>query len=136
MVVIGSSASAVDISRDIARSAKEVHIANRSETEQISRKQPGYDNMWLHSMVKALISGELGPCIDVHLWAIQPRVERLLILMCECRSKVPVKMALWCSKMEVQFMLMSSYIVPGTHIELYLMFQRLSRQLLEISSTK
>nr|BAS32646.1 S-allyl-L-cysteine S-oxygenase [Allium sativum] len=52
VVIIGSSASAVDISRDVARFAKEVHIANRSITEGTPAKQPGYDNMWLHSMIK------------------------------------------------------------------------------------
>lgn len=53
VVIIGSSASAVDISRDIARFAKEVHIADRSITEGTPIKQPGYDNMWLHSMIES-----------------------------------------------------------------------------------
>ena len=54
MVLIGSSASAVDISRDIAGAAKEVHVASRSKPAGSYGKQPAYDNMWLHPMVKAL----------------------------------------------------------------------------------
>lgn len=50
--MIGSAASAVDISRDIARVAKEVHVASRSIANEAIEKQPGYDNMWLHPMVK------------------------------------------------------------------------------------
>ncbi|OAY78671.1 Flavin-containing monooxygenase FMO GS-OX-like 4, partial [Ananas comosus] len=53
VVIIGSSASAVDISRDIARFAKEVHIASRSAATGTPMKQPGYDTMWLHSMIKS-----------------------------------------------------------------------------------
>lgn len=52
IVLIGSSASAVDICRDIAGVAKEVHVASRSVADETYEKQPGYDNMWLHSMVK------------------------------------------------------------------------------------
>ncbi|KAF8412409.1 hypothetical protein HHK36_000373 [Tetracentron sinense] len=53
VALIGSSASAVDISRDIARVAKEVHIASRSVTDGTMGKQPGYNNMWLHSMIES-----------------------------------------------------------------------------------
>lgn len=53
VVIVGSSASAVDISRDIATVAKGVHIASRSSANQAYGKQPGYDNLWLHPMVKA-----------------------------------------------------------------------------------
>lgn len=56
VLIIGSAASAVDISRDIVRYAKEVHISNRSLPDEPPRKQPGHDNMWLHSMVEALSS--------------------------------------------------------------------------------
>lgn len=49
--MIGSAASAVDISRDIAGVAKEVHVASRSVGDGSIGKQPGYDNLWLHSMV-------------------------------------------------------------------------------------
>ena len=53
--MIGSSASAVDISRDIYAFAKEVHVSSRSAPDkQPASKKPGYDNMWLHSMVKHL----------------------------------------------------------------------------------
>ncbi|URD84951.1 Flavin-containing monooxygenase [Musa troglodytarum] len=51
VLIIGSAASAVDISRDIVRYAKEVHISNRSLPDEPPRKQPGHDNMWLHSMI-------------------------------------------------------------------------------------
>uniref|UniRef100_J3N4R7 Flavin-containing monooxygenase n=2 Tax=Oryza brachyantha TaxID=4533 RepID=J3N4R7_ORYBR len=51
VIIIGASASAVDISRDIAGVAKEVHVADRSAPAFTCKKQPGYDNMWLHSMI-------------------------------------------------------------------------------------
>ncbi|KAL9663683.1 hypothetical protein QQ045_019074 [Rhodiola kirilowii] len=51
VILIGSAASAVDISIDIATVAKEVHIASRSANEETLGKQPGYTNMWLHSMI-------------------------------------------------------------------------------------
>ncbi|KAL9231111.1 hypothetical protein vseg_006374 [Gypsophila vaccaria] len=52
VVLIGSAASAVDICRDIAPFAREVHVASRSEPAGHIRKQPGYDNLWLHSMIE------------------------------------------------------------------------------------
>lgn len=52
VICIGSSASAVDISRDIAGVAKEVHVASRSAPDGTTKKQLGYDNMWLHSMIE------------------------------------------------------------------------------------
>ena len=58
VVLIGSSSSAVDISRDIAGVAKEVHVASRSVTDGTIGKVPGYDNMWMHSMVKALVASK------------------------------------------------------------------------------
>ncbi|PRQ18134.1 putative transcription factor/ chromatin remodeling BED-type(Zn) family [Rosa chinensis] len=70
VVLIGSSASAIDISRDIAGVVKEVHIASRSsiasETSEYKlgfhtmwlncelRINSGYDNMRLHSMIKSV----------------------------------------------------------------------------------
>jgi len=51
VIIIGASASAVDISRDIASTAKEVHIADRSAPVRTCEKQPGYNNLWLHSMI-------------------------------------------------------------------------------------
>lgn len=56
--MIGSASSAVDISMDIAQVAKEVHIASRSLEDGMLHKICGnhIDNMWLHPMVKLLIS--------------------------------------------------------------------------------
>jgi len=51
--VIGNFASGADISRDIAKVAKEVHIASRAREphtyEKISVPQ---NNLWMHSEVK------------------------------------------------------------------------------------
>ena len=58
VVLIGSSASAVDISRDVAGVAKEVHVAARSVADETSGEQSGYYNMWLHPMVIVLTLGE------------------------------------------------------------------------------
>ncbi|WJX60433.1 hypothetical protein P8452_45640 [Trifolium repens] len=54
VVLIGGAASAVDISRDVATVAKEVHIAARSVQEDKLGKLPGHDNMWLHSMIESV----------------------------------------------------------------------------------
>ncbi|XP_042056696.1 flavin-containing monooxygenase FMO GS-OX-like 4 [Salvia splendens] len=54
VVLIGSAASADDISRDIARFAKEVHVASRSAEVDKIGKFPGHDNIWLHSMIKSV----------------------------------------------------------------------------------
>nr|GMD95976.1 flavin-containing monooxygenase FMO GS-OX-like 4 [Ipomoea batatas] len=54
VVVIGASASAEDISREIAKVAKEVHIASRSFQTGSSAKLLGYENVWRHPMVDAL----------------------------------------------------------------------------------
>ncbi|GAB2211752.1 hypothetical protein Droror1_Dr00025086 [Drosera rotundifolia] len=53
VVIIGSSASAVDISRDIASVANEVHIAARSTQESSHGILPGHGNMWLHPMISS-----------------------------------------------------------------------------------
>ncbi|XP_040987318.1 flavin-containing monooxygenase FMO GS-OX-like 4 isoform X3 [Juglans microcarpa x Juglans regia] len=53
VVLIGSSVSAIDISRDMAGVAKEVHIAARTVGDGTFGKQHGYDNMWLHPMVES-----------------------------------------------------------------------------------
>ncbi|KAK8578192.1 hypothetical protein V6N13_047046 [Hibiscus sabdariffa] len=50
VILIGSSSSAVDICREVAAVAKEVHVASRSVADETYTKQPGYDNLWLHSM--------------------------------------------------------------------------------------
>jgi len=52
VVLIGNSSSGVDISRDIATVAKEVHIAAWSLQEDKLGKVSGHQNMWLHSMVR------------------------------------------------------------------------------------
>ncbi|KAK9148066.1 hypothetical protein Scep_006823 [Stephania cephalantha] len=52
VVLIGSSASAEDISKEVSSVAKEVHISSRSSTSMTPVKQPGYDNMWLHSRIE------------------------------------------------------------------------------------
>ncbi|KAH6771807.1 Flavin-binding monooxygenase family protein [Perilla frutescens var. hirtella] len=54
VVLIGSSASADDLSRDIARSAKEVHVASRSAQIRQIGKLAGHDNIWLHLMIKSV----------------------------------------------------------------------------------
>ncbi|KDP25636.1 hypothetical protein JCGZ_20792 [Jatropha curcas] len=54
VVLIGSSASAADISREIAGVAKEVHVASRSVANETYEAQAGYDNMWLHSMIESV----------------------------------------------------------------------------------
>ncbi|CAH2048044.1 unnamed protein product [Thlaspi arvense] len=52
VVVIGSSSSAVDISRDVAGFAKEVHVASWSDAADTFIKQSGHSNMWMHSMIE------------------------------------------------------------------------------------
>uniref|UniRef100_A0A7N2N2Q8 Flavin-containing monooxygenase n=1 Tax=Quercus lobata TaxID=97700 RepID=A0A7N2N2Q8_QUELO len=52
VVLIGNSASAFDISRELAGVAKEVHIAARTVKYETFGKQPAYDNLWLHPMIK------------------------------------------------------------------------------------
>ncbi|KAH7835124.1 hypothetical protein Vadar_023060 [Vaccinium darrowii] len=52
VILIGSSSSAVDICRDLSGAAKEVHIASRSITDGTIEKLPGYDNIWLCSMIE------------------------------------------------------------------------------------
>ncbi|XP_065857957.1 flavin-containing monooxygenase FMO GS-OX-like 4 isoform X2 [Euphorbia lathyris] len=54
VVLIGSAASATDISMEIAGVAKEVHIASRSVAAETYEERPGYDNMWLNSMIESL----------------------------------------------------------------------------------
>ncbi|KAL8552771.1 hypothetical protein ACS0TY_001453 [Phlomoides rotata] len=54
VVLIGSSASADDISREIAKVANEVHIASRSAQIEDIGQLPGYDNIWLHSMISSV----------------------------------------------------------------------------------
>lgn len=66
VVIIGNSSSAVDISREIAKYAKEVHISSRTLSTEFPKKQPGYDNMWLHSTVLFFIMNEkYAVCINI-----------------------------------------------------------------------
>ncbi|WOH12169.1 hypothetical protein DCAR_0831668 [Daucus carota subsp. sativus] len=53
VIMIGSAASAVDISRDVSTVAKEVHIASRSYNNGAS-KLPGHNNIWLHPMIESV----------------------------------------------------------------------------------
>lgn len=50
MVVIGFASSATDISIEISKVAKEVHIATRSPDVK-AVKLANHDNMWQHKMV-------------------------------------------------------------------------------------
>uniref|UniRef100_A0A2C9WAI9 Flavin-containing monooxygenase n=1 Tax=Manihot esculenta TaxID=3983 RepID=A0A2C9WAI9_MANES len=54
VILIGNATSAIDISREIAHFAKEVHVASRSVADETYQEQPGYDNMWLHSMIESV----------------------------------------------------------------------------------
>ncbi|XP_065857958.1 flavin-containing monooxygenase FMO GS-OX-like 4 [Euphorbia lathyris] len=54
VVLIGSSVSATDISVEIAGVAKEVHMASRSVAAETYEEKPGYNNMWLHSMIESV----------------------------------------------------------------------------------
>ncbi|XP_020592568.1 flavin-containing monooxygenase FMO GS-OX-like 4 isoform X2 [Phalaenopsis equestris] len=56
VVIIGSATSSADISRELAGFAKEVHVASRTSRVKIPMKQPGYDNLWLHSMIDKTFS--------------------------------------------------------------------------------
>ncbi|XVE65040.1 hypothetical protein DITRI_Ditri07aG0150100 [Diplodiscus trichospermus] len=51
VILIGCSASGTEICRDIASVAKEVHVASSSFADKTYINQPGYDNLWLHSMI-------------------------------------------------------------------------------------
>ncbi|XP_060674609.1 flavin-containing monooxygenase FMO GS-OX-like 4 isoform X1 [Ziziphus jujuba] len=55
VILIGNSVSANDISREIAGTAKEVHLACRTVNEhQTMGKQAVYNNMWCHPMIKSV----------------------------------------------------------------------------------
>ncbi|XP_051121504.1 flavin-containing monooxygenase FMO GS-OX-like 2 [Andrographis paniculata] len=54
VVIIGGHVSSDDISRDVAKVAKEVHISSRSvEIDQLG-KLSGHDNIWQHSTIKSV----------------------------------------------------------------------------------
>ncbi|CAN6300829.1 unnamed protein product [Urochloa humidicola] len=52
VVIIGAKNSGGDISREIAGVAREVHMANRASPAATCERLPGYDNLWLRSMVE------------------------------------------------------------------------------------
>ncbi|KAL2921031.1 Flavin-containing monooxygenase FMO GS-OX-like 7 [Bienertia sinuspersici] len=52
VVLIGFSASAFDISRDLVKLAKEVHITTRFQAKELFGKHPVYPNLWLHQMIE------------------------------------------------------------------------------------
>ncbi|XP_028762534.1 flavin-containing monooxygenase FMO GS-OX-like 2 [Neltuma alba] len=54
VVVIGFASSGVDISIEISGVAKEVHVAARSVADDKLGKIPGFENMWLHSMIDSV----------------------------------------------------------------------------------
>jgi len=55
VVVIGNFASGADISRDISKVAKEVHIASRASKSNTFEKRPvPNNNLWMHSEVKTI----------------------------------------------------------------------------------
>eukprot|EP01018_Ginkgo_biloba_P037373 Gb_30033 [translate_table: standard] len=53
VIVIGNSASGQDISRELARVAKEVHLSARSTCPEVNmmKSATGYSKIWLHSMI-------------------------------------------------------------------------------------
>ncbi|KAK1305327.1 Flavin-containing monooxygenase FMO GS-OX5 [Acorus calamus] len=53
VVLIGSSASAYDISREISVVAKEVHLSSRSADEEFSKVE-GQSNIWQHSSISCV----------------------------------------------------------------------------------
>ncbi|KAK7243396.1 hypothetical protein RIF29_38191 [Crotalaria pallida] len=63
VVIIGFGASAFDISRDIARVAKEVHIATRSSDVRVI-KLANHGNIWQHTMVKCVSEDSLVEFVD------------------------------------------------------------------------
>ncbi|XP_059651579.1 flavin-containing monooxygenase FMO GS-OX5-like isoform X2 [Cornus florida] len=50
VVMVGAGPSAIDISRDIAKVAKEVHLSSRSPSVKVS-KLDNCDNIWQHSKI-------------------------------------------------------------------------------------
>lgn len=54
VVLIGSSSSAADISREIAEVAKEVHIASRSVNDNATGQVQGTANLWIHPMIERI----------------------------------------------------------------------------------
>ncbi|KAK6935205.1 hypothetical protein RJ641_035360 [Dillenia turbinata] len=91
VILIGSSASVVDISGDIAGVAKEVHVASRSVADQTLGKLPGYENIWPHSMVKALITVRVSNfeiIKGLQLWSIHLRSHSSAVVSSVCQLNV------------------------------------------------
>ncbi|KAK9051766.1 hypothetical protein SSX86_028394 [Deinandra increscens subsp. villosa] len=55
LILIGDGPSAFDISREIATTAKEVHLSSRSSNIKVS-KLYGYENIWQHMKIKRLFN--------------------------------------------------------------------------------
>ncbi|XP_058104558.1 flavin-containing monooxygenase FMO GS-OX5-like isoform X2 [Magnolia sinica] len=53
VVLIGKGPSALDISRDISKLAKEVHLTSRSIDAEVAKLED-HDNIWQHSMIKSV----------------------------------------------------------------------------------
>ncbi|KAG9160164.1 hypothetical protein Leryth_024535 [Lithospermum erythrorhizon] len=53
VVIVGAGPSAIDISREVATVAKEVHLSSRSPNVNVA-KLVGYSNIWQHSKVECL----------------------------------------------------------------------------------
>ncbi|XP_031502630.1 flavin-containing monooxygenase FMO GS-OX-like 4 [Nymphaea colorata] len=53
VVLIGGAARGLDISRDIAPVAKEVHLSSRFISDEESKRLPVFDNFWVHSPIKS-----------------------------------------------------------------------------------
>lgn len=51
VVVIGGGPSAYDISEDIAKLAKEVHLSSRSSSQVDFSNRCGFNNVWQHPEV-------------------------------------------------------------------------------------
>ncbi|KAI3736170.1 hypothetical protein L6452_15704 [Arctium lappa] len=71
VIVIGNGFSALDISREIATVAKEVHLSSRSSNVKVSRLD-GYENMWQHSKISRVFGDgkvvfQEGQCIEADM---------------------------------------------------------------------
>ena len=63
MVVIGNAASGEDISRELARVAKDVHLSGRTWSSNVDFSEPlgEHKNLWRHSTV-------IIPCVSKCSW--------------------------------------------------------------------
>jgi hypothetical protein len=104
VVIIGYNPSGMDISRDIAGVAEEVHVAIRS-VPCLVQSATAHANLWLHSMVIS----------STNIYLILSANINLLILLqiFYCRSIMLRKMARWRSKTVLGSKQMSSCTAPG-----------------------